>query len=283
MDSDDLTPAEAPAETPRGRGARAPARGYVTYSTTLAREVCQRVAAGESQRSICSDPTMPSRNSLAGWARRNRHFARIFARAKAMAARKPVSGQGYCEVTATEVVARVSEGEMLSAIAADPLMPSLRTLFRWKADHPEFGEAMRLAREALAERLSDLGWKMALEATPQTAFLTQVQLKQLRWMTAVLGPRTHGKLKPTAPPEPPAVTVLSIRHFSIEENAEGQHRVVSFTPDPDTLLPVRTSEGPWKDPVDPVAKAEGVRKLIKARAAREAPAGPPPDDPEGWC
>jgi len=41
-------------------------------------------------------------------------------------------------------------------------------MYRWKADHPEFAEDMRLAREALAERFSDLGWTMALEATPET-------------------------------------------------------------------------------------------------------------------
>jgi hypothetical protein len=159
---------------------------------------------------------------------------------------------------------------MLSAITADPLMPSLRTIFRWKADHSDFAEEMGLAREALAERFSDLGWTMALEATPETAYLTHVRLGQLRWTAAVLGPRTHGKLKPTAPPEPPAVTVLCFRHFAIEENAQGQHRVVGFTPDPETLLPVRTSEG--------------VRLLSEAARTRpERPAGPRPDDPEGWC
>ncbi len=98
-----------------------------------------------------------------------------------MVARKPVSGRGYCAATAEEVVARVSEGEMLTSITTDPMMPSLRTVMRWRADYPEFAEDLRLAREGLAERFSDLGWKMAMEATPETAFLTQVRLKQLRW------------------------------------------------------------------------------------------------------
>jgi hypothetical protein len=276
MDSDDAAP---------NLRARAPKRAYVRFSSPLAREVCRRVAAGESQSAICADPTMPSRNSLAAWARQSAQFAKVFAQAKAMAKRKPVSGQGFCPATATEIVARVSEGEMLSAITADPLMPSLRTIFRWKADHSDFAEDLHLAREALAERLADLGWTMALEATPETAYLTHVRLGQLRWTASVLGPRTHGKLKPTAPPEPPTVTTLTIRHFAIEENAQGQHRVVSFTPDPATMRPVRTDEGEWKDPVDPVAKAQGVRLLTEAdrRARRERPAGPKPDDPEGWC
>jgi hypothetical protein len=246
-------------ERPLGEGdpLRDPERGYVRFSARVARAVCARVAAGESLVSICSEPGLPSRNSLANWARRHPEFGRIFDRAKALAARKPVSGQGYCPATANEVVARVSQGEMLSTITADPMMPSLRTMYRWKADHPEFAEDMRLAREALAERFSDQGWTMALEATPETAFLTQVRLKQFRWMAAVLGPRTHARLKAYAPPDPPEENVVLFRHFRIEEHPEtGQHRVVGYTPDPETLQPVRTSEGPWKAPLGPLEQID---------------------------
>jgi hypothetical protein len=59
--------------------------------------------------------------------------------------------------------------------------------------------------------------------------------------------------------------------------------VVGFTPDPDTMQPVRTSEGPWKDPIDPVAKAAGIRELIDQReAGRRGESRGRPDDPEGW-
>ena len=271
--------------------AAAPRRGYVRFSATVAREVCRRVAAGESQVSVCADPAMPSRAALKRWAERHPGFGRVFDRAKAMAPRKAVSGRGFCAATAEEVVARVSQGEMLSTIADDPAMPSLRTIMRWRAEHPEFDAEMRLAREALAERFGDLGWKLAMEATPETAFLTQVRLKQLRWTAAVLGPRTHGRLKPAEPPEPAQTHTVLFRHFKIEENLEtGQHRVVGFTPDRNTMQPVRTSEGPWKDPIDPVARAAGIQELIDRRAAarrgeaREATGEPRgrPDDPEGW-
>jgi len=53
--------------------------------------------------------------------------------------------------------------------------------------------------------------------------------------------------------------------------------------DPDTMQPVRTSEGPWKDPIDPVAKAAGIRELIDRReAGRRGESRGRPDDPEGW-
>jgi hypothetical protein len=169
-----------------------------------------------------------------------------------MAARDGVGGRAtYCPIIAHEVVTRVSEGETLTAIAEDPAMPSMGSLFYWRKTHPEFGEALRLAREALAERFSDMGWRMAMEATPETAYLTRVRLGQLRWNAAILSPRTHARLKPADLPEESRVTVVRIRHFQVEVHPEtGQHRVVAYTPDPQTMRPVRTSEGEWTTPAD---------------------------------
>ena len=59
--------------------------------------------------------------------------------------------------------------------------------------------------------------------------------------------------------------------------------MIGWTPDPDTLKPVREAEGPWTGPVDAVAKAAAIQRLADERGAPESPAGPPPDDPEGWC
>lgn len=275
----DVTPEEG-----AGTGAVAPVRGYVRFSAKVAREVCWRTAAGETQEEICADAHMPSILTLYRWSKRRAGFARAYARARAVGAAAVMTRTRFCPVKANEIVARIGEGELLASICADTHLPCLATIRRWARDNPEFGEDMRLAREALAERLTDVGWKLAMAATPQTAHLTRVRLAQLRWTAAVLGPRTHGRLKPTEPPQPPRVTTICFRHFRIEENAEGQHRVVGFTPDPDTLLPARTSEGDWKDPVDPVAKATGLRMLIEEPwPPRVRAPGPPRDDPEGWC
>jgi hypothetical protein len=251
-----------------GAAARA-VQGPVRFSANLARTVCRRVAAGESQASLCAEPGMPSRHTLQRWARGHAGFGRVFARAKAMAARKPVSGVGYCPATAEEIVARVSEGEMLTTICADPLMPSLRTMMRWRADHADFAEDLMLAREALAERFSDLGWKLAMEATPATAHLTRVRLAHLRWMTAVFGPRTHGRMKPIEAPQARETQDILFRHFQIEKHPQtGQHRVVGYTPDPETMQPVRTSEGDWKDPIGPVGALSAGEEQSRQRIAR---------------
>lgn len=261
-------------------GARPPVRPYVRFSAKVAREICWRTAGGESQAEICADPHMPSPLTIYRWSKKRAAFARAYARARALGSGMVKTRSSFCPAAANEIVARISEGEMLSSITADAHLPCLATVKRWAATYPEFAEEMRLAREVLAERFSDLGWKLAMEATPETAYLTQVRLGQLRWTTAVLGPRTHGRLKPTEPPQPPAVTTVRIRHFEIEEHPEtGQHRVVGYTPDPKTMLPVRTSEGEWTTPVDPVAKMADIEDLSRKRLEqRDRDA----DDPEGW-
>jgi hypothetical protein len=233
--------------------------------------------------SICADPAMPCTATLQVWARERPAFARIFRRARAIGGRDgPGRPSSYCPATAHEIVVRVSEGESLSAIAEDPAMPPMRTIFRWRIFEPEFEEELRVAREAVAERFSDLGWKLAMEATPETAYLTRVRLGQLRWQAALLAPRTHGRLKPTEAPEPPQTRTVLFRHFRIEEHPEtGQHRVVGYTPDPETGLPVRTSEGPWKAPIGPTPDP---RVLTDEReAARRIEASARESDPEGWC
>jgi hypothetical protein len=257
-------------------------RPYVQFSADVARAVCVRVAAGETLRAVCGDPAMPSEASLRRWARDRPAFARIYARARAMGNRQGMGrASTYCPVIAHEIVTRVSEGETLTAIAQDPAMPSMGSMFYWRKANPEFAEALRLAREALAERFSDLGWQMAQEATPATAHLTRVRLGQLRWTAAILSPRTHGRMRAVEAPEPPELTTYLFRSFKLEVHPEtGQHRVVGYCPDPETMQPVRDSEGPWTDPVDPVAKAAAVAALSAQRLAPRAPVDP--DDPEGW-
>jgi hypothetical protein len=258
-------------------------RPYVQFSAKLAREICVRIAAGESAKAICAEPGMPSDNSLRRWAKRLPAFARIYSRAKAIGAQWGHPNSQYCPVIAHEIVTRVSEGETLTSIAADPTMPSMGSLFYWRKSHPEFGEDLRTAREALAERFSDLGWRMAQEATPETAYLTRVRLGQLRWTAAILSPRTHARLRPAELPKDVEVRSIGFEHFEVEVHPEtGQRRVVSYCPDPKTLRPVLDRSGPWTDPVDPIAKAAGLGHAAKVAAIKLKHAPNAPDDPEGW-
>ncbi len=228
---------------------------YGPFSAKTARELCRRVAAGETVAAICAEPGMPSVTTIGKWVKQHPTFGRIYAQARALGGRE---GWGktnsYCPVLAHEIVARVSEGEGLSAIAADARMPSLRTIFRWRHYEPDFAEALDIARAAVAERFSDFGWTLAMEASPETAFLTQVRLTQLRWMTGVLSPRTHGRMRPVEAPRAPEVTQVLLRSYRTEVNPEtGQVRSVSQHYDPDIGV-VSEPDGPWKDPPFPLVK-----------------------------
>lgn len=255
----------------------APGRAGVYRSAQVMGRICRRVAAGETLVAICRDVDMPSRGAVGAWVREVPKFAAMYARAKVFGGR---TGRGrparYCPVTAHEIAVRVSEGEPLSDIVEDAAMPSIQTVLRWQADDADFAQAMELARWAQAERLADLGWKMAQGATPETAYLTRVQLGHLRWTAGVKAPRVYGRMKAVAPPAAPeGPQVILFRHFHIEENhATGQHRVVSYRPDAQTMRPVRDRVGEWTTPVAPVRQAEGLRlaqrkHLARRRAAEE--------------
>ena len=263
-----------------------PERPGVHYSLAVGREICRRITAGETLLGICRDADMPARRTVNHWVRDNPAFAKMYHRAKVFGDRSGLGRpSGYCPATAHEIAVRVSEGEALSDIARDPAMPAMRTIFHWQTARPEFAGMLEQARWAQAERLADIGWKMALAATPQTARLTAMQLGQLRWTAGIKSPRTHGRLKAAESPAAPEVQTFCFSHFHLETHPlTGQHRTARDTPHPDTMLPARDGEGPWRDPVHPVAKMADLQRLSDERCALEgqAAANPPPeaaDDP----
>ncbi len=244
----------------------------VPCSAKVVGRICRRVSAGETVLAICRDADMPSRGTFHAWVREHPKVRALYERAKLYGGR---TGRGrparYCPVTAHEIAVRVAEGEALSDIVEDPAMPSISTVYRWETREAEFAEALAAARWAQAERLADLGWKMALAATPQTAHLTRVQLGQLRWAAGIKAPRTHGRLKAAEPPQAPeAPKVMLFRRFEVEENyATGQHRVVSYRAAPDAMRPVRDHVGPWTTPVAPLRGPSPEHQADRLRLARQ--------------
>lgn len=54
-----------------------------SYTPEIAREICERLAAGESLRAICRDEHMPSRNTVLAWVEADREsFASRYATAR---------------------------------------------------------------------------------------------------------------------------------------------------------------------------------------------------------
>jgi hypothetical protein len=140
----------------------------------------------------------------------------------------------FCQETAHEIFQRLCEGESLTKIGADPSMPATATIFKWRNRFPEFEELVQLGMRVRAERMADDGWDMAMAATPETAYVTQVRLAHLRWMTGVMAPRQF-RPKLVEPPHQEVQTIL-VRSFGVKIHpVTGEKKVVAYTPNPRTM------------------------------------------------
>lgn len=239
---------------PRRRGPRKGSRRPpgVAYSPKVVKALCRRIAAGELFYRICREPGMPTPQSVGMWARRYPEVAAMLRAARAASGRTCGGGVStYDAAMADEVFARLCEGESLTAIGADPDMPSLSTLFAWRRAHAGFDQTVRLGQRIFAERLADEGWEMALEADATTAYLTQVRLTHLRWWAGVLAPRRFRARAPETE-SPPEVTNVLMRRFEIETDPEtGEEKVVAYCPNPFTGQVEREDVAGWRPPGGP--------------------------------
>jgi hypothetical protein len=69
------------------------------YSQTVAEAITERIADGESLRSICSDEAMPAKSTVFKWLSQNKDFADQYARAR----------EEQAETLASEIVAIADE------------------------------------------------------------------------------------------------------------------------------------------------------------------------------
>jgi hypothetical protein len=263
----------------------------------IAEAICVRIASGESLSAICEDEGMPHRATVSSWAEQAPQFRAQLHKARAAAGWNAAAGRppSYCEATAQAIFERMLAGETLTAICDAPDMPSYPTVWRWRRDHREFDDALKLARQAQAERLAERALELAEAITPKTAFATKVQLAQLRWAAGVLAPSRFGRFRPVEssaareeppppPPPPPPQVAYYPRFFKLEERkADGALRVVGFGPDPKTGLPRRETESEWRVPEGNWSKRTfgESNNHVRERAARGEPPLAP-DDPEGW-
>lgn len=235
-------------------GGRAPGRARkkpVRWSEALAKRLCARLAGGELLYRILAEDGMPTAEGVAKWAKERPEFGEALLAAR-RAGGRPAGTRGcpftYTEEIGEEIFERLCEGQSLTGIGRDPTMPSLSTIFYWRRRIPDFEERVQLGMRVRAEIACDTGWELAREATRETAYLTDVRLKQLRWMAGVMAPRVF-KLK-TVEPEKPVKTVdVMFRHFEIEvDKATGERRVVAWCPNPATGFPDRESEPDFRFP-----------------------------------
>ena len=181
-----------PAAHPNPRGVR--------WGIGTAREILRRTAAGESMRAICRDAAMPAPHTVGRWAREKPMFGAALQMVRLQAGHgRPGGRSTYCEATAMAIFERVCAGESLTGVCGDADMPVIATVYKWRAERPEFGRALAAAMQLRAEHLYEEGWEMAQAITPATAYATDVKLRHLRWHVGKLAPKKYGTLKPQEP------------------------------------------------------------------------------------
>jgi hypothetical protein len=164
-------------------------------------EIVRRCAEGESLAAVCVAVDMPNVRTVAKWMEADAAFKAAVNGARAAAGRGRFGNlSSYCQDTAEAIFQRLCDGEAVTQICKDPTMPCYSTVYAWMRRVPEFRQAVVLAYEICGERLAEAGWRAALEATPETAYLTRVRLEHLRWYAGKLAPTKYGTFKATEPP-----------------------------------------------------------------------------------
>ncbi len=90
----------------------------------------------------------------------------------------------YSKIIAEEILSRYADGETLSKICKDKHMPKRTTIYRWRSNHPEFGDAYLLAQEQHSDALIDeAGEIVDTELNPQRA---KVRADHRSWIASRL-------------------------------------------------------------------------------------------------
>ena len=202
-----------PHPSPKTR--RAAARPFETlYSRALGLEIVSRVAEGESLASVCRRPHMPCMKTIYNWLRREVEFAAMLRAAQATArlavraahverrrarlARPkkracPGGPSLYCRPMAKLICERLAiHGESLQTICSRTAFPSTATVYNWLRAYPEFARMYGEARAFQADRLTDEGGDLILEATPANVPWIKAEITRLQVRASHLRPRVWG-------------------------------------------------------------------------------------------
>lgn len=164
---------------------------------------CRRIEAGWSVTDVCREADMPQRSTFVAWLAANPELRAMVEAAQAAAAEVFTPRRDYHywdEDVAAEFLARIEDGRGLREVCAEPDMPVHATVLRWMKERPAFEAAYRRAREAQADRLFDLAWRIACEATEGDVATSRLKIQTLKWRVEKLAPRVYGPMKAQEPP-----------------------------------------------------------------------------------
>lgn len=120
------------------------------YDPLRAQAVLDRLSTGETIEAVLADPAMPSRRLYRAWLADQAPFAEAvhrfrLARAEARTLRLRNRRRAFDQTVADRIIVRTSRGEPLRRmLAADPALPSLAVVARWRREQPDFDVALRI-------------------------------------------------------------------------------------------------------------------------------------------
>ncbi len=121
------------------------------FDPAVAAAFIARVERGARIADLLSTPGMPSQRAYAHWRRTEPGFAAQMRRLLALRyGRRSGDGHGrwraWDEAVADEITLQLMRGALLRRLlAADPALPSLAVVARWRRAHPDWDGALRMA------------------------------------------------------------------------------------------------------------------------------------------
>jgi hypothetical protein len=130
------------------------------FSPEIAVSLLNGLAAGRGLRALCRGPDMPTRPTVMRWLKQHPAFADLVREAR-FAGGLTLAGRpsGHSAPLVAHIYDRMSRGEPLSRICADPALPSRSTIHNWTHRAPATARALDMARENAAWARADAWWE----------------------------------------------------------------------------------------------------------------------------
>jgi hypothetical protein len=186
----------------RARAKRTYDRRSYGQKVAAVHRACRLIEAGWNVTEVCREPDMPGRSTFTAWMHAHTELRYMVEAAQEQAASLFTPRRTYHtwdEGVAAEFLARIEDGKGLREVCAERDMPVHSTVTRWLNERPEFAAAYRRAREAQADRLFDLAWRIACEATEDEVAVARLKIQTLKWRVGKLAPRVYGPTKAQEP------------------------------------------------------------------------------------
>ncbi|WP_041373480.1 terminase small subunit-like protein [Phenylobacterium zucineum] len=113
-----------------------------------------------------------------------------------------ISHVRYSRAVGEEICRRISEGKLWHQIAGKGDMPSYDCLYRWRRRHPEFAEALEMAREMAADLKAEKALAVAEATTAATVTADRLKVSTFHWHAARGAPQRYGAKAEERPAEP---------------------------------------------------------------------------------